>query len=296
MSLADVAPRTSRERAAGVIWRVGSWLAGSLPQGIAYRLADAVGYVCFLTRPRTRAAVEQNLCVVLGEPRGSQRTRRLARCVFVNFARAVVDFLMLASSAEEWKERVHLDGGETLVRERKNGRPVVFVSAHIGPWELGAALLSLMGVPLAVVARPHRDRSVDEFFLRMRRRAGLQVLELPGAARDVVTILKQKGCVGMLADRGFGTGKAVQFFGRVARMPWGAVACALHTGASLVPGYTIREQDSWRVVIGRPLRLPRTGDWRQDLERGMRRCLEVLEGFIRRHPEQWFVFEPLWTE
>ena len=173
---------------------------------------------------------------------------------------------------------------------------MVLVSAHLGSWEVGAVSLGLQGVPLAVVSRRHRNRAVEEFFVELRRKAGLEVLQLPGAAGRIVGVLRERGCVGMLADRGFGAGKAVRFFGRMARMPWGAVACALRTGASLLPGYTVREKGRWRVVLGPPLRLRRTGDWRGDLQKGMARCLEALESFIREHPEQWFVFEPIWGE
>ncbi len=288
--------RRGKDRLSQLMWHAGSWLAVALPEWVAYRIADVAGTLCFLTRPWTRSVVEQNLAVVLGLPPGSPRVRRLAFRVFVNFARAVVDFLMLASSSEAWRRKVILEGEEALWRERRSGRPVVLVSAHLGPWEVGAASLGAMGIPLAVVARPHRDRATQEFFLQMRRRAGLEVLQPPGAGRRALTVLRKRGCVGMLADRGFGAGRAVRFFGRVARLPWGAVACALRTGASLVPGYTLREKNRWRVVIGRPLRLPHTGDCRRDLHHGMTRCLRVLEGVIRQHPEQWFVFEPVWGE
>ena len=170
------------------------------------------------------------------------------------------------------------------------------MGAHLGPWELGAVSLGLRGLPLVVVSRPHRGRAADEFFTAMRQRAGLQVLQLPGAAGRVVEILRSRGCVGMLTDRGFGAGTAVRFFGRMAQMPWGAVACALRTGASLIPGYTVREGNRWRVVLGGPVRIERTGDWKRDLQAGMTGCLRALEGFIRRYPEQWFVFEPVWSE
>jgi KDO2-lipid IV(A) lauroyltransferase len=285
-----------RDRLSTHIWRLGSWLAVTLPEWVAYPIAGAVGIICFVTRPRTRSAVEQNLAVVLGLPPGSPRLRRVACRVFINFARAVVDFLMLGSPSGMWRRKVVLEGEEALWKERRSGRPVVLVSAHLGPWEVGAASIGSLGIPVAVVARPHKDYAAQEFFLRMRQRAGLEVLEPPGAGRQALAFLRQHGCVGMLADRGFGAGRAIRFFGRAARLPWGAVACALRTGASLVPGYTLRDNNRWRVIIGRPLQLNHTGDRRRDLRHGMSRCLRFLEEAIRRHPEQWFVFEPLWGE
>jgi lauroyl/myristoyl acyltransferase len=292
----DASLLSRRDRLSRFMWQMGSWLATALPGCVPYRIADLAGVACFVLRARTRYAVEDNLAVVLGLPRRSPRVRGLACRVFVNFARAVVDFLMLGSSSDGWQSRVTLEGEEALWRERRRGRPVVLVSAHLGPWEVGAASLGVLGIPLAVVARPHRDRAAQEFFLQMRRRAGLEVLQPPGAGRRALTVLRRQGCVGMLADRGFGAGRVVRFFGKAARMPWGAVACALRTGASLVPGYTLREKNRWRVVIGRPLQLRQTGDWGRDLHQGMSRCLRIFEGVIRRHPEQWFVFEPLWGE
>ncbi len=276
------------------LWRAAAWLAAVLPRGLAYRVADAVGCMCFLLRPVARAAVEENVRVVLGLPRYSGRVRRVACEVFQNFGRAVVDFLMLGSPARDWKNEVSVEGASILMRERAQGRPVVLVGAHLGPWEIGAASLVGMGVPLAVVTRPHRNRGTEEFFTDLRRRAGLRVVRVPWATRKVVRILRENGCVAMLTDRGFGDGRAVRFFGRRARVPWGAVACALRTGASLIPGYTLRQGGCWRVILRDPVRLQRTGDWRRDVRAGMAQCMSVLERFIRSHPEQWFVFEPVW--
>jgi KDO2-lipid IV(A) lauroyltransferase len=44
-----------------------------------------------------------------------------------------------------------------------------------------------------------------------------------------------------------------------------------------------------------PLDIPRTGDREADVREGVRRFAKLLERYVRAHPEQWNVFEPVWA-
>jgi lauroyl/myristoyl acyltransferase len=39
-----------------------------------------------------------------------------------------------------------------------------------------------------------------------------------------------------------------------------------------------------------------TGDTKQDVRRLAQRVIETLEGYIRRWPDEWLMFFPLWPE
>ena len=69
---------------------------------------------------------------------------------------------------------------------------------------------------------------------------------------------------------------------------------ALRTGAALVPGFTWRDGEQLTATIEPPIELVPSGDRRADVREGVRRYAEVLERYIRRAPEQWTVFEPVW--
>jgi KDO2-lipid IV(A) lauroyltransferase len=108
-------------------------------------------------------------------------------------------------------------------------------------------------------------------------------------------VIRDGGVLGILADRAVtGVGERVEFFGRPALLPSAQVALALRTGAALVPAFAWRERGLLIARIEEPLELVSTGDRDADVRAGVRRFAARLESYIREHPEQWTVFEPVW--
>jgi KDO2-lipid IV(A) lauroyltransferase len=62
--------------------------------------------------------------------------------------------------------------------------------------------------------------------------------------------------------------------------------------------YTIfsPERNRYAMHIEPPMELVRTGNLEQDVKLNTRRVLDILEGIIRRWPEQWMMFVPVWPE
>jgi KDO2-lipid IV(A) lauroyltransferase len=108
--------------------------------------------------------------------------------------------------------------------------------------------------------------------------------------------LREGGLVGLLCDRDIeGTGVEVDFFGERTTMPAGPATLALRTGATLCTGavYSGPGRDH-RAIVEPPLDTTRTGPLRKDVARLTQEIATRLEGLIRRAPEQWHVFQPLW--
>ena len=92
-----------------------------------------------------------------------------------------------------------------------------------------------------------------------------------------------------------GNGIEVEFFGETTTMPAGPATLALRSGARLVTGavYSGPGPDH-RAVVEPPLDTTRQGSLRQDVARLTQEIATRFEGLIRRAPEQWHVFQPLW--
>jgi KDO2-lipid IV(A) lauroyltransferase len=108
-------------------------------------------------------------------------------------------------------------------------------------------------------------------------------------------VIREGGILGILADRAVtGIGETVEFFGRPALLPSAHVALALRTGAALVPAFTWREKGLLCARVEEPLDLVSSGDRDADVRNGVQRFAEVFERYVRAHPEQWTVFQPIW--
>jgi KDO2-lipid IV(A) lauroyltransferase len=114
--------------------------------------------------------------------------------------------------------------------------------------------------------------------------------------RKLLAFMKEGGFVAVLMDQNvdYYEGVYVDFFGRCACTNKGLALLARHTGAPVLPAVMIREPDGFRVEIGPEIPFAETGDKRKDLEAATLRYNQVIEGFIRRHPDQWLWVHQRW--
>ena len=126
-----------------------------------------------------------------------------------------------------------------LLRSSETNRGVLFVSAHLGPWERLAATLVANGVAMTVVAREAYDPRLSHVYDRLRRARGIDAIYRghPGAPTRLVRILKRGAVLGVPMDlRSRVPSIASRFLGRPALTPVGPARLALRTGARVVVG------------------------------------------------------------
>ena len=102
--------------------------------------------------------------------------------------------------------------------------------------------------------------------------------------------------VGLLCDRDLqGHGVEVEFFGERTTFPAGPATLALRTGAALVTAVVFSGPGRDHVgEISAPIDTARTGPLRKDVGRITQEIARHFEGYIRRNPEQWHLFQPNW--
>jgi KDO2-lipid IV(A) lauroyltransferase len=87
----------------------------------------------------------------------------------------------------------------------------------------------------------------------------------------------------------------MDFFGRKAFIPRGPAAIALKTGAPLMVMVTTREKgDRFLVRFEPPVSFEPGEDMRENVKTMMRKYLRIFEKYIRRYPDQWYVFGEVW--
>jgi len=112
----------------------------------------------------------------------------------------------------------------------------------------------------------------------------------------VVRALRDGKVLGLLADRAVtGVGERVPFFGGEALIPSAHIALGLRTGAPVIPAFSLRLGNTLVASFEPPLELRSTGDREADVRSGVAQWARVLETYVRRYPEQWTVFERVWS-
>ena len=136
-----------------------------------------------------------------------------------------------------------------------------------------------------------------DYFVEQRGAMGLTIVPLDASSgSSIMATLRRGGLVGLRSDRDLaGTGVDVEFFGEKTTMPAGPAMLALRSGAPLMTGVVYSGPGAdHRAVIEPPLDTTRHGSLRSDVARLTQEIATRFEGLIRRAPEQWHVFQPLW--
>jgi KDO2-lipid IV(A) lauroyltransferase len=115
--------------------------------------------------------------------------------------------------------------------------------------------------------------------------------------RPIIRHLKKNGIVGLMIDQNMAwqEGVFVDFFGRPAATSNGLALLALHTGAPVIPGMTVRGGDGkYKLIIGEEVEIIRTGDRDRDVIMNTQKFTRIVEEMVRRYPDQWFWVHQRW--
>jgi len=277
----------------GAYWgyRLARRVSSRLPLPAAYGCAERISDLMFRRSSTAREAVCSNLTALLG-PRSDQHLT-VAREVFRNFARYLVELFRI-SGAEA--PSVAVDGGDHLAAARQAGRGVIVLTAHLGNWELGAALLRRQGAAISAVALPHGDWRMDRLFNEQRRRCGIEVIAMGHqATRMSLQRLREGHLLGALGDRDFAGDGLVLPIGRGRMMfPRGPALLSLRSRAPIVPMIFVREGPwAFRLRCEAPLWPEISGRVDASMERLVAAYAAQVGAWILQCPQQWLMFQPV---
>jgi len=280
-----------------VLVRGALWWACGVSRKSALNLGKCLGLWAYFAIPRERKKVQEGLWTAFGQTMGAASLGRLARQVYVDLGKNAIEAMRLrVTSKQELQRLVKAEGLDRVDRALARGNGLIFLTGHLGCWELDGAYVASLGYPLHVIAKPLRDSRLDRLLVETRQRTGVRNIARGQNTRDILRALRRKEAVAILIDQDTKVdGVFVDFFGRPAYTPSGAVVLAMRTGAPIVPITIHREpDDSHHVQVDPEITLVETGNAQQDRRANTQRCMDALERRIREHPSQWVWMHERW--
>ena len=269
-----------------------------LPLPLARLLSAGIGATLFHVLPRWRKIARRNLELAFPQAHEAER-ERILRGSFGNLGRVLLALArsprLTSESIGDW---IAYDGFEHFAQAKQAGKGVLFLTAHLGNWELSSTAHALHGNPMAVMVRPLDNPLLDRLIQSRRELHGNRVIAKQDAARDVIRALRANEAVGILADQNAAgdDGVFVDFFGRKASATRGVAQLALRTGAAIVPGFAFWNRSEGRYVLKfyAPVEHAAGADREQNVLETTQRCQSAIERAVREHPEQWLWMHRRW--
>lgn len=268
------------------------------PTRIAYLVSPVIADICYPFYRGGRRAMHQNLSHVLGTS-DRRVLGRMARSTLRNFSKYVVDFIhFYTMSPEEIRDRIVFDDYERLNAAVAEGKGIIFVTLHFGNWDMGAAGLAAHGYPIDAIAETFELPRMNDLIQGYRRQLGINIIPVERLGPGVLRALRRGDILALLIDvPAPGASVAVDFFGAPADVPAGPARLAIRTGARVIPAVLAREPGDdklIRPIVDFDLRFQPSGDEEQDVRRLTQQIMSSLERFVRKYPDQWFMFRPMW--
>jgi lauroyl/myristoyl acyltransferase len=278
-----------------ILYRIGQFIALTFPLKVGYGLAIFFSDLHYIFSPGDRATVKENLKAIFPD-KSDREIRRIRIWMFRNFAKYLVDFFRFEKIDAEYIKNNILENIRYFDDALKKGKGVIVLTAHLGNWELGGVVTALLGYPFWAVALPHKDRRVNNFFNSQREKKGMRVIQLGKAVKACLNLLKENKMVALVGDRDFSVkGFTLDFFGKDTFFPEGPAAFSLKTGSAIVPGFMLRNKDdTFTLRIERPLEFTPSGNKNNDLRQIIGKYKLIFEDYIRKYPEQWYMFRKFW--
>jgi len=283
----------------GWLWRTGLAAVRILPDFVLVAICACVAEIYYRLHRQRREIVISNLLPVVGGDR--RLAEQKAQALFRQFAVKLAELWRFESGVA--MDRWLTAGTDWSILEtacaRKRG--VLLLTPHLGNWELGGALLARRGIKLLVLTQAEPGDGLTELRQASRARWGIETLVIGNNGFDFVEIIKRLQAgenVALLIDRP-PEAKAVEvkLFGRPFHASGAAAELARASGCAVLGVVVASEAGGYAARILPEFTYDRAAlGSRETRQQFTQQILSAFEPEIRRYPEQWFHFVPVWTD
>ncbi len=260
-------------------------LASRLPLPLLHGAGIVLGWSAYAFSRRFRTALDANLA------QAGYTSARLKRQAIGEIGKSFMELPVVWMRPLRLVARLvrETSGWEHITRAHEAGRPIVFLTPHMGCFEITAQVYAFrapIAKPITVLYRRPRKASFTPLIEeRQRQKLKLAPADLSGV-RALMRALKRGEAAGLLPDQTprFGEGVWAPFFGKPAF-------------TMTLPGRLVRSSNALlllaygeRLAWGRGYRLvvrPFDGAMSEDLDAAAAQLNAALEALIRECPAQY---------
>jgi len=216
-----------------------------------------------------------------------------------NLGRIIGEFPhVCAMSVDEILKHVELSAEtqkniEELVAQNRGG---IIFSAHFGNWEVGPKVLVKYGLKIKTFYRPLNNPLVEKMTFSMR---GIDMIEKgSNGNRQLITALKNKEFIVIMADQKVSDGELIKFFHDDAFTATSIAKIALKYNVPLIPGCIFRVNKKFKFLlkVEKPLEFDEINSLNSEASKLTLKINQKIEEWVSENPGQWFWVHNRWKK
>jgi len=299
--MTDDRPLGKRLKYGAIYWLVRFliFIANVFPRRAWLSLCGGLGSAAYHLLPKEREKTIVHLGLAYGNKMGARDLATMAKEVFRMLGLNGGEILRAVKvrTLADLERILVTHGFENYETAAAKGKGVVFVTGHVGPFEIMVTNMTMRGLRPFIIGTALKDQRLNDLLFGFRNAHGATAIERGKEGLKLIKALKSSGSVALLIDQDTKVkSRFVNFFGMQAATPVGAAILAMKTGAIVVPAYIHYNADDGMQHMHLFPGLPciSTGDEEADMIANTQVYTSFLEDAIRQHPTQWVWMHERW--
>jgi KDO2-lipid IV(A) lauroyltransferase len=246
-----------------------------------------------------RRIISTNLDLAFNNSLAKEQIDEIGKGAYLNLLDTIFGIMRREKmSREDVIKNISFEQEEIIYRALESKKEIIFVTGHLGNWELLSQALAIkFNITLVGVGRKLDSQLMDSILKDNRERFNVEMVYKRGAMKGCIRALKQKKAVGILIDQSLplGQGIKVNFFGNPATHTTLASTLSRRYEVDLIPVFiSTKDYKNYTAKVYEPISHQKSEDIERDILEITQLQADVMERAIRANPKEWFWQHKRW--
>jgi KDO2-lipid IV(A) lauroyltransferase len=264
----------------------------NLPKSFLRAFFRFIAFLGYLFAKNTNRIIETNLNFVFENSLSKDEIQKIQKYSYFNMILWVQSLIEnLDVTDEELKKTVKIENAHIIDNLKKEGKPLIFISAHYGNMEMLGHYINRFHISVYQVARESNFEEIDEFIIKAREASGSKIIFKSGALKKLVKALMQKEVVSLIIDQNINSreGEEVLFLGKKAYQTSSSANLARKFDAYIVPLAIFNQENyKYKIKIYEPIVPIKTQNEKDDIKKISQLEANAISDIIKEDKKQWF--------
>ncbi len=264
----------------------------NLPKSFLRAFFRFIAFLGYLFAKNTNRIIETNLNFVFENSLSKDEIQKIQKYSYFNMILWVQSLIEnLDVTDEELKKTVKIENAHIIDNLKKEGKPLIFISAHYGNMEMLGHYINRFHISVYQVARESNFEEIDEFIIKAREASGSKIIFKSGALKKLVKVMLKKEAVSLLIDQNINSreGEEVVFLGKKAYQTSTTASLARKFDAYIIPIAIFNEENyNYKIKVYEPIIPIKTDNEKDDIKQISQLEANAISAIIYEDKKQWF--------